>query len=75
MSKLDLSSNNQFNGMEREEFLKLLDSMGLKHQDGHGQIIYEYEVDNIPIYKGITSFFGLSKDKVSKYDVCTPEVA
>lgn len=45
MSKLNLSKNNQFNGMEREDFKQMLKGMGFEVEDtdGVGSIVFDEE--------------------------------
>jgi hypothetical protein len=45
MSKLELSTDNQFNGMEREDFKQMLIDMGVEVEDceGKGEITFMHQ--------------------------------
>lgn len=45
MSILNLSMGNPYSGMSREEFLSLLDSMGITWESGDGKIVFEETKD------------------------------
>lgn len=47
MPRLNLSTGNPYNGMRREEFLFLLDSMGITWEPGDGKIVFE-ETKDLP---------------------------
>ena len=75
MSKLELSPDNPYNGMEREDFIKLLEDMGFTVTDGTGKITYEEEEDIIgdkkcPKCGGNLYLFHESKDVVRCEDCC-----
>lgn len=50
MSKLQLSPDNQFNGMERDDFKQMLIDMGVEVEDcdGKGEIIFDNESEHNP---------------------------